>query len=146
MCRHASFCVSDEQYFGTLLSFSVGEEGLGSAVVFDMAVAMLTDGAGFNVSAVDDELMIEIRGSKSNRTRLPDYQDWHGECHAVERCVLRSRPGAGCPLLCTLNGIRGSYTRKRPSRRPHALHVSCTHVELATNSPARLIVSACFER
>jgi hypothetical protein len=97
-CRHKVWCISDEQYFGTLLSYRLGEQEVQHAMVHDGAMAMLNSGAGFAATDIDETLLIEIRGSMSNRTRLPDYLDWHGECHSVERFAL-TWPRHGGPAV-----------------------------------------------
>lgn len=84
-CRHTGWCVTDEQYIGTLLSWKVGEDRLDDHVIIDSAMAMVSSGEGFQPHEVDEVLMMEVRGTTSNLTRVPYFLDKHGDCRASER-------------------------------------------------------------
>lgn len=79
------FCVSDEQYIGTLLSWKVGADNMDGVVIKDSAMAMVAPALGVPVDDVDMELLIEVRGSRSNLTHVKEFHDKDGECHASER-------------------------------------------------------------
>ncbi len=76
--------MSDEQYVGITLSYSLGED-MGKQVTDDLAIAMATTGSGFAPDQLGMELIVQLRGSRANLTLLPGFQDHHSECHAVER-------------------------------------------------------------
>ncbi|BDA44694.1 probable glycosyltransferase BC10 [Coccomyxa sp. Obi] len=82
--RHQVWCISDEQYIGTLLSWKLGDR-IEHEYCDDLAMALVANGVGIPVESIDVELLMQIRGSTANLSRIPWFQDHHGECHAVER-------------------------------------------------------------
>lgn len=83
-CRHKPWCVSDEQYIGTLLSWKLGDQ-VRFGYTDDMALALLKGGAGIPPEDIDVEFILQARGATANISRLYGFQDHLGECHAVER-------------------------------------------------------------
>ncbi|BDA44732.1 probable glycosyltransferase BC10 [Coccomyxa sp. Obi] len=86
--RHATWCIPDEQYFGTLLSWKLGED-LPYGYTDDLAMAPVSDGDGVQPEDIDTEMMIQIRGSTPDKSKLPKYHFHHGECKAVEKPFIR---------------------------------------------------------
>ncbi len=82
--RHSTWCIPDEQYFGTLLSWKLGEE-LPYGYTDDLAMAPVSDGDGVVPEDIDTEMMIQIRGSTPDKSKLPKYHFHNGECRAVEK-------------------------------------------------------------
>ena len=107
---HGSFCISDEQYSGTALSYYLGD-AIASEVTGHLAMAQATSGGGFEEDEVISELLIQLRGSRKNLTLLPHFEDHHGECHAVERCACMHCPLAvACYLKFSYFHIGGYET------------------------------------
>ena len=48
-------------------------------------MAPVQDGDGVPSENIDTELLIQIRGSTTNTSRIPWYHFHQAECHAVER-------------------------------------------------------------
>lgn len=84
MRRRRTWCIPDEQYFGTLLSWKL-EDDLAWQYTNDLAMAPVHDGDGVPPDQINTELLIQIRGSTLDTSRVPQYHIRHGECHAVER-------------------------------------------------------------
>lgn len=82
--RHKGFCISDEQYIGTLLSWKLGDR-VEYEYCNDLAMALLAGAGGIPADEIDADMIIQIRGSTTNLTKLHRYEDHHGECHAVEK-------------------------------------------------------------
>ena len=86
--RRGHFCISDEQYFGTALSYiltTMGED-IGDHLMGTVAVAMCTSGGGFDAEDVTEQLLVELRTGSDNSTMLPNLVNHYGDCHAHDRC------------------------------------------------------------
>ncbi len=54
--RHGHWCVSDEQYVGTALSYHLSEDEFRDEITGDLAVALATSGTGFAQEVVRSSL------------------------------------------------------------------------------------------
>ncbi len=84
MLRHSIWCIPDEQYFGTLLSWKLGED-LAKGYTDDLAMAPVSVSDGVVPEDIDTDLMIQIRGSSPDKSKLPNYHSHHGKCKAIEK-------------------------------------------------------------
>lgn len=83
--RHNVWCISDEQYIGTLLGWKLGDRSE-NEFLNDDAMVKVAAGDGYPADAVSAELIMQIRTSSTN---LSEYHgplvEFQGECHAVEK-------------------------------------------------------------
>ena len=84
MRRHKFWCISDEQYIGTLLSWKLGDE-----VIFeytdDLAMAPVARREGVPAEILNADLLMQIRGAKQDTSNLEHIHSHWGECHAVDK-------------------------------------------------------------
>ena len=104
-CRHGVFCVADEQYIGTALSYYLLSEGvdLSKHATGELAVAMATSGGGFDQEEVTEEMLDEIRAGTDSPALLPNLHEHPGECHGHDRWTMLWIPLCMHPLFnwCT---------------------------------------------
>jgi hypothetical protein len=96
--RRGSFCISDEQYIGTALSYFLATEGkvLDEEMMGTVAVAMATSGDGFAESDVTLELLDMLRAGTENTTFLQYMVNHYGDCAAHDRSASLSFTCSGC--------------------------------------------------
>ena len=90
--RHGHYCIPDEQYFGTLLSYKLAShQRFLSEVSSEPVLYRLKDGEGIGPEHINLEFLMEARGTvpaeKATLLRQAGAEDAipYGKCEASER-------------------------------------------------------------
>ena len=82
--RHKFWCINDEQYIGTLLSWKLGDHVI-YEYTDDLAMAPVARRGGVPAEMLNADLLMQIRGSKPDTLNLEHIHSHWGECHAVDK-------------------------------------------------------------
>ncbi|KAK9917995.1 hypothetical protein WJX75_000371 [Coccomyxa subellipsoidea] len=78
------WCINDEQYIGTLLSWKLGDHVI-YEYIDDLAMAPVARRGGVPAEMLNADLLMQIRGSKADTSNLEHIHSHWGECHAVDK-------------------------------------------------------------